>query len=802
MNHKKITAKMISLMSKQSLRSSRMRNTFVMVTIVLASALLTAILMFAMGQKQETKNELSHRQQAGYYNLTTEQVETLKKDERIACQIQVKTGILSEMDGFDVKPYYVSELTDQIRIGELESGRLPEKENEIAVQAQMLQKLNISPAVGSSVTLTFYDGSTETFSVSGILKGSNTTKQFSVFFSKSYAEKGSQLKSMPWEVYTKLYNATNMQPEEFKDAVYLIGKDAGIERKYVNPSKAFTDSLSIDTQSVMFCSLVGAIILLACILVIYGVFYLSVIGRIHQFGQLRTIGMTKKQMKKFVSREGRMLFLRSTPIGIAIGSIAGYCMLPNGFNILNTLLVIALVFIIIYIITMISVKKPAKIASAVSPMEALRYMPKTGMKKAANKKFCRRLTPFDLGMMNFSKNQKKAVITMLSLALGGILFMTAATYMSSFDKKQFARQGDFANAEFVITISNAAIELNEHGMSGIQASNPMNEEMTNRIAALNGVKEITAYKNLGVKFDAPDHDEYGTDDTIALLDKTQINGLRQYLEEGSIDYEQLLSGEYILASGSSTMEEIYGWHFQAGDQLLLHYFDGKKMAEKELTILGVLSNDFYYANSGYEGWFVMPDTVADTMVSYDSLNTKLCISTKPEQETAIGEALQDIIETEPALTMETLAERTVLYEANANQLLGAIIGLSVFIMMFSILSMMNTLITNIVTRKQELAMLESIGMGKSQIRKMLLGESLLLVIATVGVTMTIGTLCGYSLSHTLYQMGIHYMIFKFPTALALAYAGVLVLVPLLITMMAMKSFSKEILVERLRGMEN
>ena len=53
---------------------------------------------------------------------------------------------------------------------------------------------------------------------------------------------------------------------------------------------------------------------------------------------------------------------------------------------------------------------------------------------------------------------------------------------------------------------------------------------------------------------------------------------------------------------------------------------------------------------------------------------------------------------------------------------------------------MNTLITNIVTRKQELAMLESIGMSKGQIRKMLLGESLLLVFVAVAVTMTIGTL--------------------------------------------------------------
>ena len=188
-------------MSKQSLKSSRMRNIFVMITIVLASALLTAILMFAMGQNQQVKNELSHRQQVGYYNLTDEQVETLKNDERIAYQIQVKTGTLSKMDGFDVMPYYVSELSDKIQIGELESGSLPEAENEIAVQAAMLKKMGIEPLHGSRVTFTFYDGNTEEFVVSGILKGGDTAKQFSVFFSKGYAENGSQLKNMPYEVY-------------------------------------------------------------------------------------------------------------------------------------------------------------------------------------------------------------------------------------------------------------------------------------------------------------------------------------------------------------------------------------------------------------------------------------------------------------------------------------------------------------------------------------------------------------------------------------------------------------------------
>ena len=81
--------------------------------------------------------------------------------------------------------------------------------------------------------------------------------------------------------------------------------------------------------------------------------------------------MTKKQMKKFVSKEGRLLFLKSSPIGILIGIIVGYFILPEGFSIINTLIIVACVFVIIYIITMISITKPSKIASNVSPIEAI-----------------------------------------------------------------------------------------------------------------------------------------------------------------------------------------------------------------------------------------------------------------------------------------------------------------------------------------------------------------------------------------------------------------------------------------------
>ncbi len=800
MKDKKITSGMLRLLAKQSLKSGRIRNIFVMITIVLASALLTGILMFGVGQSENMKKEASRMQQVIYFELNDEQVEKLCEDERISYTLLMKSGIMTEMDGFSVNPYYVSEFADQIYIGELESGKLPQEKNEIAMPGPMLKELGEGVKIGSEIELTFYDGNIEKFVVSGILKGSEDVKQFSVFFSEDYARNGSQLKDSKFAILAKITGAEQMSAEMCKEEMYAISEDIGLERKYVAPSKGFLSSLAPDSQMIMMSAIVGGVILLACILVIYGVFYLSVIGRIHQFGQLRTIGMTKSQMKSFVSREGRLLFLRAVPIGLVIGAAAGYLIIPEGFDIINTLFVLILVFAIIYIITMISVQKPAKIAAAVSPMEALRYVAQGGVERASNKKMCRNMTPVGLGVMNFSKNRKKAVITMCSLGLGGIIFMTAATYISSFDKEGYARQGNFEKAEFVIGYSDSAIELSRYGLSGMQANTPM-DTFIKEIQSVDGVKSVEQLKNFGVKFDIPVHDEYGANDQILPLTDEETRKIEKYIEAGNADFEKLMSGDYVLAAGNDIVEEIYGWKFAPGDEITLHFYDGNGMAEKKVTILGILNQQFTLDEKGMEGWFVMPEQAILNSISYDNLGTGILVATESEKEKAVGEVLTQMVDERAELTMETLEERRIVYEASSNQLFGMITGLSVFIMMFSVLSMVNTLITNIVTRKQELAMLESIGMSKSQMKKMLLGESILLVAATVGVTLTIGTMCGYILSTILYNGGAFYMAFRFPAVFTIIYAGVLIFIPLVITLAAMHTFSKEALVVRLRGVE-
>ena len=277
--------------------------------------------------------------------------------------------------------------------------------------------------------------------------------------------------------------------------------------------------------------------------------------------------------------------------------------------------------------------------------------------------------------------------------------------------------------------------------------------MVRNISSIDGVKKVSEIKNFGVRFDIPVHDEYGNDDTVYPLSEKETEEIDKYIEEGTADYDKLMSGDYILVHSNATVKEIFGWSFQVGDQITLHYYDGTQMAEKKVTVLGVLNHQYTIDNDRLEGFFIMPEQAILSFISYDSLNANLLVSTESEKEEAVGEALTQMIEENSEMTLETLADRRTAYEATTNQMFGTISSLAVFIMMFSILSMMNTLITNIVTRKQELAMLESIGMAKGQIRKMLLSESLLLILATVGVTLTVGTLCGYVLSTAIYNTG-------------------------------------------------
>lgn len=798
MTYRNLQNKTICEMAKNSLNANKTRNIFVILTIILSVSLLTVIFLFGTGTKEESRRKMEGAPHAVFGNLTQDTAAKLKTDSRISDMVEAKQGIPTEMDGYNVVPRYIEKLTDEINIGKLEEGRLPEKIYEAAVQPEYLEKIGKEPKVGETFEVTFYDGVTETFRVTGLVSGSKGTKNYTLMVSRLYAEMSKQMADIPFEIYAKIKDGKSLTKTECKDVIYQVGLDAGVEYKNCMPNNSFLDTLSVDWQQMQIAVIVAGVILLACILVIYGVFYISVVGRIHQFGQMRTIGMTRKQIKRFVKKEGRALFVRAFPAGLAIGGAAGYFIKPQGFEWKNTLIVFAAVTVITYLVTMLSVIKPAKIAADISPMEALRYTPQDGIKKNAASKECRILTDFGLGIMNYTKNRKKEVITMLSLALGGILFMVASTYMTSFDQDLYSRQGAFEQGEFDIKISAAAVELDEHGLSGIQNANPLDNDFEQKIRDIDGVKEIYKKLELGAMFDAAAYGEYGDDTGITFMQEKEIDAFKELLIDEELNTEKLLSGDYVLVQGGDVMEEIYGWRLKKGDQVTFHYFDGSGMAERTLEVLAVSDE---LLDTMQEGWFYVPETAVGGWTTFESFDKEWIVSTEADKEAKVGEKLKELLADQPLLTMETLQDRKEVDEVNCSRLFAAIAGISIFVIMFSILSMMNTLITNIITRKQELAMLESIGMQQRQILKMLLSESMIIAGINVIITLTAGTAAGWGLCRLLNTAGLGYMIFTFPAVLFAVYTVVLFAVPIVITVVTLMNFSKEPLVERIRGQE-
>ncbi|MEG0377304.1 MAG: FtsX-like permease family protein, partial [Eubacterium sp.] len=597
--------KIIGKLAKSSLKANKMRNVFILFTIVLSVTLLMVVTLFMSGVQESEKRSMKDVQHAVYANVTADQIKKLESDPRVDYMTLDKRGTPVEIDNYTLRPSYYDGQSTAIKTLTLTEGSLPEQENEVLVTKAYLQTIGKDPLPGTTLDITFLDGTAETFVVSGIIDGAANTKQFPLILSQTYADNGSQLKEVAYEALIRIKGAEQMGKEECLGVIHSIGENADIIRANMNPNDRFLDTLTIDINSFMTIVFIGLLILTASILVIYGVFYVSVISKIRQYGQLRTLGMTKKQIKKLVHREGILLFAIGAPIGVLLGCIIGYFLKPDGFSVTNTLL-IALIVVLINLITIfLSIKKPAKIASAISPIEASRYNAYAGDQKKDTKNLSRKLTPLRLASMNASRNRKKTLITVLSLGIGGILFMTAATYITSFDVNLFSRQGDFANAEYIVSFSENAKNQSETDLAGLQENSPFTDTFKNQILSIPGVKEIRSAETTSVNFDYEKQDLINKNDSAGPFTQDAIPAIKEHLVTGTADYDELLKGDTLLISRIGVMNEIYGWQFEVGDTITLYFYNGTESVPHDFKVAGTLDNN--YAHKG--GWFMLPEEV-------------------------------------------------------------------------------------------------------------------------------------------------------------------------------------------------
>jgi len=128
---------------------------------------------------------------------------------------------------------------------------------------------------------------------------------YSTLFSKEYSESGILFKNSTLDVLIKVSPNMKIPSTTYiKDFFYELGKTNGIERKNVNPNNRFVDTFSINMSELQTFVGLSIVVLIIGGIVIYSIFYLSVSSKVKEYAQLRTIGMSKKQIKKLIKFEG------------------------------------------------------------------------------------------------------------------------------------------------------------------------------------------------------------------------------------------------------------------------------------------------------------------------------------------------------------------------------------------------------------------------------------------------------------------------------------------------------------------
>lgn len=793
------TKKAVTRLAKSSVKCSRTRNLFIIITIALAASLITGMALSALAADKKKQRIVEHMQHVIFHDVNEEQIEKLATDDRISEIRLVKSGTLMEVDDYEVQMSYRDTASKQIDLIGVKEGNVPEKLHEAAVKKQFLKEIGKEEKLGTTFSLTFLDGTTEEFTVSGFLDDDTETRSYDILCSKEYADKGAQLKDIPYTVLARVENAEKMYQIQFIELLKEIGKDCGIDARYINENGNFVDSLKGGEASggeKRVVLVAGAGILFVSILVIYSVFYLSVVGRIRQFGQLRTIGMNKKQIRKMLQKEGLMLGIRGIPIGFVIGTVVSYLLMPDGFSWGNTLLVGVCTAILCMAAVLISIQKPAKIAAAVSPIEALKYVgEESKSKKNETKHLKRNMSSFGLAKIAADNNRKKTILTMVTLGIGGVLIMAAGTFIMSTNEEEMARRPFFREGEFRVELSSNAIETNAHGVAGVQAENELSEQLVREIEKIDGVKKVSIEKGAQSIWEVNGE---SSDQELGILNEKNAKSAERYVIEGNGDLDTLLKQNQVLAMAGAT--EFFGEEFKVGDSVNMTFFNGETEVTKAYEIGGIISNE-YNRETTLEGWFLMPEKMIQEAVGDLNLARAVVVSTEKEKRAEVEKALWALLEEKESLTLETLSEAVAASHAQNKVMMQTIIGLSVFIIAFSLINLINTIITNITSRRQEFFVLQSIGMSKKQVFRMLYCESMMLVTGNLVFTLILGSAAGYGLIALMHSMNADYMHYTFPIWFFLAYVVIVLTVPAAVTKIVLAQFEKEPLVQRMRNVD-
>ncbi len=453
----------------KNLRLNKKRTIVTIIGIILSTALMVGIgLLFSSFQDLMIRDTIGY---SGKYEAKYNDVDLIKlndiKNKNFTYFYEKPIGFSKIESSNEYKPYMYITSVNKEYFNELKlvDGSFPKNENEIVISNHVITNGELNYKVGDIVTFTYgsrnidgditlanselVDGEfltnegTHTYKIVGIVDRSNfesySASGYTAFTLDVNSDKGN----------ANLYVMFNKNKKIIKQSEELA-KELNYDGD-INYNSTLLALYGESTYGNVMSSMGGMMIIMlslvsiGCIIVIYNSFAISVMERKKEFGLLSSIGATKRQLSHTVFFEAVVVGV----IGIILGIIGAYIGIGCVILIINNLisdmleyklhLVTNPLFIVIPVIFMIvvigvSAFIPSRRASKVSPIEAIRQNDdiKINKKKIRTSKLVLKLFGIEgeIALKNIKRNKKKYRVTIVSLFISIVLFISFSSYMN------------------------------------------------------------------------------------------------------------------------------------------------------------------------------------------------------------------------------------------------------------------------------------------------------------------------------------------------------------------------------------
>ena len=825
--------KMTNTVALANTKYHKGKNLLSGIAIILTSVLVFLITSIGLGVvnvQNAAVNKIYPTWHAMYRGVSEENMEKIAQHDTIGeygLRQDVGESVLNKNDFVLIS--YLDKGAQKLAKQTFTKGHAPEKGNDAVLSRQALKTLGYPDAkIGDTIKIPIQiyeeDGMSlqqeQSFHLTGFSpdgENKEDKKIFSMLVSKDFMDEVIPKKQRSYRMMIRLTDAAATSTDAIKDQVKEVGKNFGVTENDIVENGDYLFANYIDPAFYSGMAIIVGIILIAGALTIYSIYYVSLINKVQEFGKLAALGATKRQTRQIILKENLIVAGISIPIGLLIGiatvKFVFFWMLSSIKNEVTSIEVMREVvekgevsLILPWIIGMtvgitlltviLASLKPMRQASKIMPVEAMRYTGQTQDKKKQRKGFID-LNLKRLANANLSRNKKRTLITIFSLGMIGVLFVVISTVFSCMNPQQIARDTIAEDYRMNIGSKSGDKMRPELEWTVIQQDNPLNDEMINKIKSIKGVEKVEGFQS--ITGEVPSVKEPGTDKPMGLsiggISKEQMALINRDIEEGHATYEELNSGDKVIATGYvlANYPEI-----KIGETLTFKFFDGDRTFEKDMTVIGGGSIAQSVAN--FDNFLMSNEAVKK--LSKNNLTYYVNIKAAKGQVKAIQPAIESIVEGSELFQLESYQEVLEQWEGSLQMMTGAGYAIMLILAIVGIMNLINTTIDSILSRKKELGVMQAIGMSDHQMKKMLRTEGLVYALGIILLAGGLGSILGYLVylyaeSNALMQI----KVYQYPLIQVLLMIFLVVVVQLILTYATTTIVNKETVIKRIQASE-